>query len=58
MSSFFSSFFDAAITIPATNVTPAAPVEAPAKDSSKEEAADRTAGGNGLFHERRAEEVG
>ena len=31
--------------------------EAPTKDGSEEEAADKTAGGNMLFDERRTEEV-
>ena len=31
--------------------------EAPAKDGSEEEAVDETAGGNGLFEDRRTEET-
>ena len=58
MSSFFSLSFDAATTVTATNVAPAAAAEAPAKDSSKEEATGGTAEGNGLFYEQRTEEVG
>ena len=58
MSSFFSSSFDAETIVTATNMAPAAAAEAPVKDGSEEEAADGTAGGNGLFHERWMEEVG
>ena len=50
MSSFFSSSFDAVTVTTVTNA-------APAKDGSEEEAVDKTAGGNGLFDERRTEEV-
>ena len=57
MSSFFSSSSDAATKVIATNVAPAAAAEAPAKDGSKEEATDRTAGGNRLSHKQRTEEL-
>ena len=40
-----------------TNTAPADAAEAPAKDGSEEEATAKTARGNGLFHERRTEEV-
>ena len=57
MPSFFSSSFDAVTVTTATNAAPADDSEAPAKDSSKEEAVDETAGGSGLFDERRTEEM-
>ena len=40
-----------------TNAASADDGEAPAKYGSKEEAVDETTGGNGLFDERRTEEV-
>ena len=54
---FFSSSFDAVTATTATKMAPADGGDAPAKDGSEEEAVDETAGGNGLFDERRAEEV-
>ena len=54
---FFSSSFDAVTDTTATNVSPADDGEVLAKDGSEEEAVDKTAGGNGLINERRAEEV-
>ena len=57
ISSFSSLSFDVVTTATMTNYAPADAAEASAKDSSKEEAVDETAGGNGLFHERRTEEV-
>ena len=57
MPSFFSSSFGAVTATAATNSAPADDGEAPAKVGSKEEAVDETAGGNGLFDERRTEEV-
>ena len=56
--SFFSLSSDAASITTATDVALADAAEAPGKDGSEEEAADGTAGGNGLFHERWMEEVG
>ena len=44
MLSFSSAFFDAVITTTMTDAAPADNVEAPAKDSSNEEAVDRIAG--------------
>ena len=55
ISTFSSSSFDVATTATTMNAAPADNVEAPAKD--EEEVTDETAGGNGLFHERRTEEV-
>ena len=57
MSSFSSSSFDVITTATMTNTAPADAAEALAKDGSKEEAVDETAGSNGLFHERGTEEV-
>ena len=56
MSSSSSSPFDALTTTTATKAAPTSNTEAPAKDGS-EVAADGTAGGNGIFHERQKEEV-
>ena len=55
MSSFSSSSFDVVTTATTTNVAPADDAKAPSKD--EEEAMDETAGCNGLFHERRIDEV-
>ena len=49
MSSFSSSSFDDLTTTTATNTAPAENTEAQAKDVSQEEAADGTAGVDGLF---------
>ena len=49
VSSFSSSSFDTATTKSATDAELADDVEAPVKDCSKEEAADGTAGADGLF---------
>ena len=57
MSFFLSSFFDASNTATAMNVIPADAAEAPAKDGSKEKAADETAGADGLFDAQRTENV-
>ena len=55
--SFFSSSFNIVIVTTVTNTAPADNGEAPAKDGSEEEAVDETAGGNGLFEDRRTEET-
>ena len=52
-SSFSSSSVDAVTIAAATDVAPGAP----AKNIFEEEATEETAGGNGLFDERRTEEV-
>ena len=54
---FLSLSFDMVTTATTTNAAPADHAEAPEKYSSKEEVADETAAGNGLFHKRRTEEV-
>ena len=55
--SFFSSSFDVVTVTTVRNAAPADDGKAPAKDVSEKEAVDETAGGNGLFGERRTEEV-
>ena len=57
MPSFSSSSFDTATFAIAIDVTTVDAAEAPAKGGSEDEASDETVGGNGLFHERRTEEV-
>ena len=56
-SSFSSSSFDVVTTTTTTNTAQVDNAEVPTKDGFKEEATDKTARGNGIFHERRTEEV-
>ena len=55
--SFFSLSSDAASITTATDVALADAAEAPGKDGSEEEAADGTAGADGLFEAQRTEDV-
>ena len=54
---FSSSSFDAVTIATAMNAAPADAAEAPAKDGSKEESADRTARTGGIFDAQRTKEV-
>ena len=54
---FFSLSFDAANNATATDVAQADTAKAPMKNGSKEEAADGTAGANGLFKAQGTENV-
>ena len=51
-SSFYTETFATVIDVATIDAA-----EAPTKDGSEDEAADKTVGGNGLFHEWRTEEV-
>ena len=57
MPSFSSSSFNAVTIATATDVALADEAKAPAKNSSKDEAADGTAGADRLFDRWRTEEV-